>query len=259
MNKCERKITIVDTLKRENGLPVRLIAEQLGVSHMTVRRDVEELVSEDQVRLIHGGVILSPRITRGKTEERPYSLSEAEATLSDVKYRIGKRAAALIDDTDTLLIDIGSTTEYLAASLPQDKSLTVICFSLNIINRVVQMDQVKSVFTGGLLHKDTLMFESPEGLVMIRRHRATKAFISAAGVSLELGVTCRNTYERETKSAAIESAAQCILLADSSKFGAIRSNYFANINQFDVIVTDTGLDEAIRGQLEERQIEVILV
>ena len=71
MNKSNRKTMILNILKKENGLPIRLVASQLGVSHMTVRRDVEELVSDDAVKLIHGGVILSPRLAR-RIEEHPY-------------------------------------------------------------------------------------------------------------------------------------------------------------------------------------------
>ncbi len=224
---------------------------------MTVRRDVEELVSDDAVKLIHGGVILSPRLAR-RIEEHPYSLSEAETTQSDAKHRIGKQAAKLIENSDSLIIDIGSTTEYLAANLPRDMDLTVIGFSLNIMNITAGMKRVKSIFTGGVFHEKTLMFESREGLTLIKRHRAAKAFISAAGISLELGVTCRNSYERGSKSTAIDTSAKSILLADSSKFGVISSNFFAEISQFDVLVTDTGLNESTYKQLEEQQIEVIL-
>ncbi|RLW68703.1 MAG: hypothetical protein B6D68_03145 [spirochete symbiont of Stewartia floridana] len=171
----------------------------------------------------------------------------------------GRRAADYIDDMDILIIDSGSTTEYLAENLPQNRSLTVMGFSLNIIGRTAKMERVESVITGGLFHQNTLMFESREGLALIQRYRATKAFISAAGVSLDLGVTCRNAYERETKMAAIESSARRILLADSSKFGVIRSEYFADIEQFDMIITDAGLDEAVYAKLEEHCIEVVLV
>lgn len=256
MNKTGRKETIIELLRYKNGLPVRIIAEKLGVSHMTVRRDLEELASEGRVRLIHGGVLLNPRLNHGS--ERPYSLGEAGGENAAVKARIGRRAAELIKPNETLIIDSGSTTEYLADCLPDDRDLTVIGYSLNIISRTARMSRVRSIFAGGLLHANTLMFESPEGLALIRRYRAGKAFISAAGVSPELGVTCRNGYERETKITVIDSSVQKILLADSSKFGVVRSDYFADIGCFDIIVTDFGLDESVAEDLRSRGIEVIL-
>jgi len=85
------------------------------------------------------------------------------------------------------------------------------------------------------------MFESPESLEMIRNFRATKAFVSASGVNSQFGVTCMNSYERETKKAVLLSSLRKILLVDSSKFGVIRSDYFARLSDFDEIVTDAGI------------------
>jgi DeoR family deoxyribose operon repressor len=102
------------------------------------------------------------------------------------------------------------------------------------------------------------MFESPEGRELITRHRATKAFISAAGVNSEFGVTCSNAYERETKRVSIESAVQKILVADSSKFGVIRSDYFADLEDFDAVVTDGALEESYREELEQLGIQLYL-
>ena len=104
MKKADRKQTIVELLQRENGLPVRVIAEKLKVSHMTVRRDVEELVADDLVRNIHGGVILSPRLTGGHSAggqvngpvESPYSLHTAGTKQPEEKRVIGLRAVELI-------------------------------------------------------------------------------------------------------------------------------------------------------------------
>lgn len=257
MKKTERKIKILDILLKENGLPVQILANQLGVSHMTVRRDVEELAAEEKVRLIHGGVILSPGLSfeRG---ENPYTLHEAGERLSETKNRIARCALSIIGPGETLAIDSGSTTEYLARNLPADMELTVLCYALNIITQIAGMKHIKSIFAGGILHKNLLMFESPEGLSLIRRYRATTAFISAAGVSPDLGVTCMNGYERETKIAVIGSSVRKVLLADSSKFGVVRSEYFAEVDHFDIIITDSGLSDEIRSGLESRGIEVIV-
>ena len=85
------------------------------------------------------------------------------------------------------------------------------------------------------------MFESPEGLELIRRTRANIAFVSAAGVCKKFGVTCVNQYEIETKLATIQSAYTKVLLADSTKFATIRPAYFADISDFDIIITDSGI------------------
>ena len=257
MNKTERLNRIFEIVKKENGVPIQLLSRHLGVSHMTVRRDLESLVNENLVKLIHGGVILNPELPADRPEH-PYSLNTAGQLHTDEKERIGRLAASLVERDDTLIIDSGSTTEYIAKNLPDDVPLTVISWALNIISQTASMPQTRSVFAGGVFHANTLMFESPEGRELITRHRATKAFISAAGVNSEFGVTCSNAYERETKRVSIESAVQKILVADSSKFGVIRSDYFADLEDFDALVTDSDLEESYREELEQLGIQLYL-
>ncbi len=257
MKKHERLSRIKEMLQQENGLPIQTIARHLGVSHMTVRRDLELLVESNEAKLIHGGVILAPRGDQHNDGYSPYSLNTAETVMTEEKRRIGILAAGLIEPQDTLIIDSGSTTEFLARNIPADMRLTIICYALNIISASASLGDCRQVFAGGTMHENTLMFESPEGLQLIKRHRATKAFVSAAGVHLEFGVTCLNAYERETKRTVIESSDQKILLADSSKFGLIRSDYFAELSHFDTVVTDNGVAPHFVEQMHELGIRLI--
>jgi len=114
-----------------------------------------------------------------------------------------------------------------------------------------RLEGITLVLAGGTLRENSLVFDSPEGAALVRRHRAHKAFLSAAGVSDRLGVTCSNAYEVETKKAAIASSLTRILLADSSKFGRITPAWFADLKDFDRIVTDVDLApesaEAVRA------------
>ncbi len=254
----ERRREILELLKRENGLPVQNIADYLGVSHMTVRRDVDLLSARELVRVIHGGVILSPTVHRDQAGT-PYSLNTAGEERQAAKERIGERAASLIEPEDTLIIDSGSTTECLARRLPREFPFTVISYALNIVTQTVDAENVRAVFGGGVLHRNLLMFESPEGIGIIQRHRATKAFLSAAGVSCRLGVTCRNAYERATKRAAIESSEQRILLADSSKFDRVRSEYFADLQDFQIVLTDDGVPGSVAEEIREVGIDLMVV
>lgn len=257
MNKTERLNRIFDIVKRENGVPIQVLARHLDVSHMTIRRDLESLVDDNLVKLIHGGVILNPELKDEKNDD-PYSLNVAGSVHAEEKRKIGALAASLVETDDTLIVDSGSTTEYLAKSLPQDRRITVITYALNIVTDVASLSNVRLVCPGGIFHSNALMFESPEGRELIERHRATKAFISAAGVHNEFGVTCSNAYERDTKRSAIDSSAKKILIADSSKFGVIRSDYFADLDAFDLVVTDDRLQPSFKNYLEELGIEVLL-
>ncbi len=240
MNRTERLNKIMQTLQISKAASVQELSEQLRVSHMTVRRDLASLQKSEKVKVLHGSVILHPK-SDARENESYYSLIAAGAEHPELKRRIGQLAASLIEPEDTLLIDVGSTTEYLAKYLPETFPYTVLCLSLNVLSETVRRKNCKTLFAGGLYHENTMMFESPEGLSMIRAFRATKAFISASGANGQFGVTCMNGYERETKKAIIQSSMKKILLADSSKFGVIRSDYFAELQDFDEIVTDSGI------------------
>ncbi len=249
MNKADRLNVIMQTLQISKASSVQELSEQLKVSHMTVRRDLESLVKTEKVKILHGSVILHPK-SNARENESYYSLIAAGAEHPEQKRRIGQMAASLIQPEDTLLIDVGSTTEYLAKYLPESFKYTVLCFSLNVVSETVRRRNCKTLFAGGLFHENTLMFEGPEGLEMIRNFRATKAFMSASGANSQFGVMCRNAYERETKKAILQSSLKKILLVDSSKFGVIRSDYFADLSDFDEIVTDDGISREYVEHIE---------
>ncbi len=223
---------------------------------MTVRRDVAELQEEGTVRAVYGGVVYTGTAEEGTGR---YSVVSAGTKRVDEKSRIGARGASLIRESDVVLIDTGTTTEYVARGLPTEVPLTVICFSLNVLLSVVDMDQVDVIFPGGYFHPNTRMMTSPEAIELIRRNRATKAFISAAGVSFDLGVTCLNAYEIAPKQAALASSLAKILVADSSKFGWVQPAHFAEVGDFDTIITDSGISEEYARGIRERGVELIIV
>jgi DeoR family deoxyribose operon repressor len=224
---------------------------------MTVRRDLSVLEAQGAVTLFHGGAVYNQR-EGGGDPDTEYSLVSAESQRVAEKRRIGRAAARLVEPGDTLIVDTGSTTEAVARELPPDSNLTVLCYSLNVLQEVTRLSGVSLIFAGGTFHPNTLMFESPEGIALIERNRAAKAFISAAGISLKLGVTCLNGYERDTKVAAIRSSLSRVLVADSSKFGTIQPAYFGEIDDFDTVVTDDGIGAEIAAEIEARGIELIV-
>lgn len=251
-----RLMRILDILSRESGASVNRLSGELEVSHMTVRRDLDRLEEDGLIERFHGSVVL-----RGPVEGswRRYALSEASTRRHDEKLRIGTAAAALLQDGDVINIDTGSTTEQLARSLPTELSFTIICYTLNILLEVSRRDNCRIVFGGGYYHQNTMMFESDEGLELIRKNRATRAFLSASGIDSRLGVTCANPYERDTKKAAMESSGMRILLADSGKFSIVGGVWFADVSDFDMIITDKDLSFEKRIWLEESSIEVLYV
>ncbi len=253
----ERLHSILKILKLTNPATINKLARMLGVSHMTIRRDIEILEGEQKVEVFHGGVMLLN--TGGSEYLREYSLADATSSMREEKKRIGLKAASLVENDMSIILDTGSTTELVARSLSEDLSITVLCFTINTLINVSKLKNARIIFPGGYLHKNTLMFESNEGLEIIRKNRASAAFVSASGISLSMGVTCSNSYEQETKKATMKSSLKKILVADSSKFDVVHSTYFADLSSFDELITDSGIPASYRKYCTEHRIKLTIV
>lgn len=258
LSRQEKRLNrIIKMLRLSNPTTVNNLASVMDVSHMTIRRDLEVLKKRNLVTIFHGGVIIKDDNKRAK--QYPYSLSYANKQMNQEKKHIAAKAAALIGSEDTIILDTGSTIEFFARSLPDGLSMTVICFTLNSLVHISKLEKADIIFPGGYFHGNTLMFESKEGIKLIARHPASTAFVSASGISLEMGVSCSNEYERKTKYAIIKSADKKILLADSSKFNKVENTLFAELTDFDVIISDTGIPDKYRDYCNNNGIELILV
>jgi len=253
-----RTNSILNRLSVDGFANIKDLSKRLEVSEMTIRRDLRELSKENIVTLIPGGAVLK-RNSPIDTDEEKYLIQTAESLMLEEKIKISRKAASLVEPNDIIVIDTGSTTENLPKFIPENIPLTVICYTLNILFNVYENKNWKLVFPGGYFHNNTLMFESPEGIEVIKRIRANKAFISAAGVSEKLGVTCATSYEKETKQAVIESSDTKILLVDSSKFGKVKISHFTDLNNFDIIITDTGISKECEEVIKNIGVKLYIV
>jgi DeoR family deoxyribose operon repressor len=249
---------ILNKLSTNGFVSVKELSKKLEVSEMTIRRDLRELSKSNIVTLIPGGAILKKNPPMDKDEEK-YLIQAAESLMLEEKIKISRKAASLIEPNDVIVIDTGSTTENLPKFIPENMPLTIICYALNILFNVYENKNWKLVFPGGYFHNNTLMFESLEGIGIIKRIRANKAFISAAGVSEKLGVTCATDYEKETKRAVIDSSDVKILLIDSTKFGKVKISHFADLTDFDIIITDTGISKEFVNIIKNIGIKLYIV
>ncbi len=256
--RSKRAQEIIKILKQSNGATVRELAQIFSVSEMTIRRDLSALSKQNIIKLVHGAAIFNPDMPLEQGEE-PYHLLVEEDRMQDQKVRIGKMAVSLVEPDDVIIIDTGTTTDCMARLLPDHTKVTVICYNMNILLHLRQKKECRLILAGGYFHENTQMFQSDEGEALIRRNRATKAFISAAGISETLGVTCANHYEIATKQAAISSSLQKILLADSTKFGRVRQAYFAELKDFHTIITDKYLPDEFAELIRNMGIMLYLV
>lgn len=258
MKKRERLDYISKQIILEGTVSIKELSNRLGVSSMTIRRDLQELAQEGILKLIPGGAVIRRESTPFNEEE--YTITKAKSHMIKEKIKICQKAASLIREEDTIIIDTGSTTEHLPRFIPQNMRLTIVCYCLNILLGVYQHNKGSQIiFPGGYFHENSLMFESLEGIELIRRVRANKAFVSAAGVDEKLGITCANFYEVQTKRAIIDYSDTKILLVDSSKFGKVTAAYFADLKEMDIVITDSGIPREYLQALERMNIQYYVV
>ncbi len=258
VDKNQRVNEIITLLRRKNVVSIRELKDKFKISEMTARRDLLQLVQDNVIEMIPGGAIFkSPHSP--DVEEEKYFVTQEENVRTVEKLKVGQRAAMLIQHGDTVIIDIGSTTEYIAKFLREDIPVTTLCFTLNTLVELYRKKNCNIIFAGGYFHPETLVFESPQGIELISRTRADKVFVSAAGVHPELGVTTVYPHELETKRAIMSSAKKRILVVDSSKFGRTKSAYFAELSSFHTIITNADLPEVYRQSIMEKGIELIMV
>lgn len=255
--KLQRANKIIEILKEKNGASVKELASILNVSEMTIRRDLNILKSNNIVKNVYGATIYNP-LNNIQKLSNPYNITEEIIKNESEKLKIGQVAAKLIQPDDIIIIDTGTTTEKLAQSISDDIKLTALLYNINILTALKMKHNINLIFSGGYFHPNTQMFESPEGISLIENTRATKVFVSAAGIHEQLGVTCSNNYEVPTKRAIIGSSLEKILMVDSQKFGIVKSSYFADLNEFDIIITDSGISKEWINYINGLRIRLII-
>jgi len=248
MDKKEgRQARLIQTIRTEGMLPVRMLANILSVTEMTIRRDLAELGAQNR---------LEPN--SDSSEKMGYDLLTSLQKSYEQKLEIGKLAASLIRPDEFIIIDTGSTTARMLQYLPEDYNLSVLCYNTNILVELRYKMGIKLMFCGGTYHRSTEMFESPEGIQFIKRVRASKVFLSAAGVHRQLGITCAFEYEIPTKQAIIQSSLERILLVDSSKFDQVKPSYICELADVNAIITDKGIPDEWQKHIRDGGINLYL-
>lgn len=247
---------IVRLLSAQGMQRIADLAEQTGVSEVTIRRDLRRLEEDGLVFLAHGAASINPGSDNLRVGDQ-YFITQQQALHQHEKMIIGEKAAQLVEPHDTIVIDSGTTPYYLARALPANYDLTVICVSLNVFIELHDRNDVNLIFTGGYYHQNSLMCESEEGITMIRRHRASKAFLGATGIHEKMGVTSSNPWEQKTKRAIMESSLTNILLVDSAKYRVVQTSYFADLNEFDIVVSDQAVPDAYVSHIQNSGVKLI--
>ncbi|MFI5676779.1 DeoR/GlpR family DNA-binding transcription regulator [Streptomyces cellulosae] len=235
MDTEERRRVILETARREGSVDVGELAVELGVSKETVRRDLNALERHGLVRRTHGGA--------HPVESAGFETTLAFRTTMHVpeKSRIAAAAAALLHDAETVYLDEGYTPQLIAAALPRDRPLTVVTSSLATAGALACAENIAVLLLGGRVRGGTLATVDHWATRMLSDFVIDLAYVGANGISREYGLTTPDPAVGEVKAEVMRVAKRRVFSGVHTKFGAVSFCRFANVMDFEAIVTDAGL------------------
>ncbi len=239
----ERQRFILGILERDGVVRNTELAEMLNVSTVTIRSDLRELAAMGECEIIRGGAI-----SRKPNREVEFHLDTRSRLNPDLKQRIGERAAGLVEDGQTIIVDAGTTTVEVVRALPHDfEYLRIVTPALNVASAAAYFPNYEVVMTGGILRSLTWGLIGPQVLRSLEMFNADWTFLASGGFDVDHGITTSHILEVEVKRTMVARTRRVVLVADSSKFGKVLSLNVAPLQSLHSLVTDQGLsDEAAR-------------
>lgn len=248
----QRHQALLAELRTHGVLSVRELASQLGVSHMTIRRDITFLENAGKVTAVKGGVKLpgDPGLSV------PLDLAGRTALELPRKRAISSEALGLIEDGMAIFLDAGTTMQELARKLITRRNLTVISNDLTVCSELGAHPEVHVIAVGGSIDPRTAATEGHLASETMRKLSVDLAFISTPGWSVSRGLSSPTEGKRDLKLTVMRVAESSILLADSTKYGQSALVKVTDLSEMDAIITDDGLRPEVRNRVRETGVEL---
>ena len=210
---AQRKSHLLRILDRDGRVIAKSVAQELGLSEDSIRRDLRELADEGKLVRVYGGALPIP------AADRPVEQRASLAT--DSKKRVAERAVERIGRASTIVLDAGTTTVELARMLPDDSELTVITPSPAIAIAVADHSEARVVMIGGELARYSMVAGGPLAMEAIQHLAADMFFMGVTGIDPIRGLTTGNLDDAATKRAIASRCEQTLVLGSEEKIGAI--------------------------------------
>ncbi|MGW0731967.1 DeoR/GlpR family DNA-binding transcription regulator [Streptomyces sp. NPDC002851] len=260
----QRRALILDEVRRRGGVRVNELTRKLGVSDMTVRRDLDALARQGVLEKVHGGAV---PVAEASSYEPGF---EAKSSLElSAKEEIARAAAAMAAPGSAVALAGGTTAFALAQQLLEVPDLTVVTNSVRVADVFYGAQRSAAagggprpgaptvVLTGGVrTPSDTLV--GPVADAAIRSLHFDVLFLGVHGISAEAGLSTPNLAEAETNRHFVRSARRVVVVADHTKWGTVGLSSFAGLDEVDALVTDSGLSAAARAEISELLPELVV-
>ena len=251
----QRQAFILDRVREDGAVRVADLVRTLGVSDMTVRRDLELLQDRGLLEKVHGGATSIP----GTALFEP-GFAAKSALQQREKEAIAAAAVTLVEPGMAIAVSAGTTTYALAQRLTTVPGLTVVTNSIpvaDVLHQVGQADQT-IILTGGVRTPSDAL-AGPFAVAALRTVHVDLVFMGVHGMDLRSGFTCPNLLEADTDRALIEAGRRLVVVADHAKWGVIGISSIARLDQADVLITDSGLESDARATLSAAVRDLVVV
>src|SRR5690606_30288935 len=239
----ERQQEILRRARAAGRVDVVSLAAELDVTTETIRRDLTALEKAGVLRRVHGGAIPVERLGFEP------ALATRDEVMTAAKERIAKAALAELPDDGTIINDAGTTTGRQVGVLPADRELSVGDSSPPLATALAARSNLNVIMIGGRVRGRTLATVDDWALQPLAHLHVDVAFMATNGCSVEKGLTTPDPAEAAIKRAMVRAAERSVLLADHTKFTNTYLASFAELSEIDVVITDTGLDDALAAEL----------
>ena len=253
MTMDERQKRILDLLEAEGEIRVEDLADRLNVSQVTMRKDLDILETQGLVERIHGGAIFSQR------NRFNVAFLEELQTQATAKKLIAQAAVDYIKEGDSIILDAGTTTFWLAQALAgKFKSLLVITNSLPAALELSKAGY-KILLIGGEVLNHSLALTGPITVNNLESYHVDRAFLGTSGISLSHGYSTADSNDADVKEQMIRAAEKTYILTDSSKFERNCLVSFADFSDIHLTITDSGISSKVFKEFQKRGIELRVV
>ena len=229
------------------------IMRQFKVSHETARRDLDALQDQNLIKRVYGGAVLPDE---KKSQNSPASTAVTRPSTEE-RVAIGKAAAAMIKDGDTVFLSVGLTVQEIARQLRHRKNITVLTNSVLVLNELLNSD-VQLYVLGGFVNNSEDSIEGNLALETLSNFFVNIAFIGAGGVSKELGISDYSLDVAKLNRSIIEHSEKTVLTVHAKKFDRNCLSITCPLTKVQTVISNTGLAPAYQEYIKENGIELIL-
>ncbi len=249
--RSKRISDIEDYIYENKTVTLDQLCRVFDVSKNTIRRDLKEIISEGNFKKIYGGVTV-------KDNKDLLPFSERNISNLDAKKKIAAKAAELVEDSDVIFIDSGTTTIHMIDFIKEKKNLTIITNNLEVMIRVIPYENIKLISLSGELDRNTLSFTGDTASAVLKSYNISKAFMASAGVSINGGVTNSSTKEYDIKSTAVKRSNRVYLLTSEDKFNLVAIMTYCTMDKLTGIITDGMPPQDITDYMAEHEMELLI-